>query len=247
MNERFCELFKTDKPIIGMLHLLGGSRQNVIDNAVKEAQMMTRHGVAAVLVENYFGSTQDVENVLEVLRGDYPDIVCGVNVLGDMDEAYRLATMYGVGFIQIDSVCGHLPAQREEGFFAHVDALRSECDALLFGGVRFKYQPVCSGRGVSEDLDIGRRHCDAIVVTGEGTGISTDLKKIMRFREILGDFPLIVGAGMTDATAAEQLMYSDGGIVGSYFKQGGDACAYMDEDRIARFMENAFKTAKRPE
>ena len=91
---------------------------------------------------------------------------------------------------------------------------------------------------MEEDLEIGKQHCDAIVVTGEGTGINTDIEKIKEFRSVLGDFPLLVGAGMTADTVAEQLTYADGGIVGSFFKYNGDAYGYMDEDRVKQFMAN---------
>lgn len=78
--------------------------------------------------------------------------------------------------------------------------------------------------------------CDAIVATGEGTGISTDLEKIKTYRAILGDFPLIVGAGMTAETAREQLSFADGAIVGSYFKEYGEVEYPVDESRVKRFM-----------
>ena len=234
---KFFEVFKTKKPIIGMLHLMGSSPQNIVDNAIEEMKMMTENGVDAVLVENYFGSADDVERVLAVLKRDYPDVLYGVNVLGDIKAAFKLAKRYGAKFIQIDSICGHLTPAEEASFFELIDSLREKCDALLLGGVRFKYQSVCSGRSVEEDLEIGKTHCDAIVVTGEGTGISTDIEKIKKFRKILGDFPLIVGAGMKADTVASQLTFSDGGIVGSYFKYGGDAYDHMDIRRVKRFMK----------
>lgn len=236
MTERFIKVFKTEKPIIGMLHLLGDTPKVVVKNAIKEMEMMIKHGVAAVLVENYFGSTKDMENVLAVLQKDYPDVVYGVNVLGDVEQAYKLAECYGAKFIQVDSICGHLIPERERSYFERIDALHEKFDALLLGGVRFKYQPVCSGRSLEEDLNIGKQHCDVIVVTGAGTGISTELDKIKEFRTILGDFPLIVGAGMKDTTVAEQLRCSDGGIVGSFFKENGKDYGYMDEKRVEKFM-----------
>ena len=52
---------------------------------------------------------------------------------------------------------------------------------MLLGGVRFKYQPVHSGRTLEEDLRIGMERCDAIVCTGEGTGIPTPLGKVEEF------------------------------------------------------------------
>lgn len=239
MTERFINVFKTEKPIIGMLHLFGDTRQGIVDNAIEEMKMLLKHGAAAVLAENYFGDDTDVENVLAVLQRDYPDVVYGVNILGDLEKAFELAKKYDAKFIQVDSICGHLTPDAEKRYFDKVDSLRADCGALLFGGVRFKYQPVLSGRSVSEDLTIGMKHCDVIVVTGEGTGISTDLEKIKEFRSDLGEFPLVVGAGMTADTAAEQLSYSDGGIVGSYFKVGGNAYGYMDENRVKTFMESA--------
>ena len=90
-------------------------------------------------------------------------------------------------------------------------------------------------------MKLGAERCDAIVVTGEGTGISTDLEKIKTFRTILGDFPLIVGAGMTAETAQQQLAFSDGAIVGSYFKMHGEARYSVDEKRVRDFLEQARK------
>ena len=68
--------------------------------------------------------------------------------------------------------------------------------------------------------------------------METDLEKIKSFRSILGDFPLIVGAGVTAQTAKEQLSFSDGAIVGSYFKENGRAGFHspMEEKRVQKFM-----------
>ena len=239
MTEAFRSVFKTDQPIIGMLHLRGDSPEEVLQIAREETEMMFRNGVAAVLAEDYFGTSSDVIRVLEMLKRDFSDKVYGVNLLGNFVGSYRAAQRYGATFMQVDSICGHLTPEEEKRYFPEVDACRTIGDVFVLGGVRFKYQPICSGRSLEEDLTIAQRHCDAIVVTGEGTGIETDLEKIKEFRLILGAFPLIVGAGITAETAAEQLAYSDGAIVGSYFKANGHAgirCP-MEEERIKRFMQ----------
>ena len=160
-------------------------------------------------------------------------------MLGFPEIAFDMAWKYGARFVQLDSVCGHLEPSYEKPFLKKLETLRGEGDIFLLGGVRFKYQPVRSGRSLEEDLKLGMERCDAIVVTGEGTGISTDLEKIKTFRGILGDFPLIVGAGMTAETAKEQLAFSDGAIVGSYFKEYGEAEYPVDEARVKEFMRNA--------
>ena len=236
-RERFLQVFGTDKPIIGMLHLLGSDRDEVLKIAREETELMLAAGVTAVLVENYFGSSYDAEAVLQMLQKDYPGCIRGVNILGNsLRKSWELAEKYGAKFIQVDSICGHLKPETENRYFQIADELKNKGDILILGGVRFKYQPVNSGRTLEEDLAIGRNHCDAIVVTGEGTGIETDIEKIRTFREYLGDFPLVVGAGMTAENCAAQLALSDGGIVGSYFKQSGFAHNRMDKERVETFM-----------
>ena len=230
------EVFGVDKPIIGMLHLSGCGRDEVMEIARREIAIMYRNGVNAVLVENYFGDETDVENALKYLLERYPEKNYGVNILGNPDAAFELARKYGAKFVQIDSVCGHAFPQQDEQLAMYLDRLRGDRDIFLLGGVRFKYQPVCSGRSLEADLRLGMERCDAIVVTGEGTGISTDLEKIKTFRSILGNFPLIVGAGMTAETAQEQLAFSDGAIVGSYFKEYGEAEYPVDEERVKEFI-----------
>lgn len=233
------EVFGVDKPIIGMIHLSGFGRDEVMKIARREIEIMYRNGVNAVLVENYFGDDTDVENALKYLQDKYPDKVYGVNILEDPDVAFDLARKYGAKFVQIDSVCGHALPQHDSELAKYLERLRGERDIFLLGGVRFKYTQHLSGRSLEEDLKLGMARCDAIVVTGSGTGISTDLEKIKTFRSILGDFPLIVGAGMTAETAQEQLVFSDGAIVGSYFKEFGETEYPVDKERVKEFIYKA--------
>ena len=233
------DVFAAEKPIIGMLHLSGFGRDEVMKIARREIEIMYRNGVNAVLVENYFGDNTDVENALKYLQDKYPDKVYGVNILEDPDVAFDLARKYGAKFVQIDSVCGHALPQHDSELAKYLERLRGERDIFLLGGVRFKYTQHLSGRSLEEDLKLGMARCDAIVVTGSGTGISTDLEKIKTFRSILGDFPLIVGAGMTAETAQEQLFFSDGAIVGSYFKEFGETEYPVDKERVKEFIYKA--------
>ena len=233
------EVFGVGKPIIGMLHMTGYGADEKMEIAKKEIEIMYRNGVNAILVENYYGDHADVENALQYLQENYPDQVYGVNVLDDPDVAFDLARKHGAKFVQIDSVCGHALPQHDAELAKYLERLRGERDIFLLGGVRFKYTQHLSGRSLEEDLKLGMERCDAIVVTGAGTGISTDLEKIKTFRSILGDFPLIVGAGMTAQTARQQLAFSDGAIVGSYFKESGITDNPVDEKRVQDFIFNA--------
>jgi len=186
------------------------------------------NGVNAVIIENYFGSEADVEVVLDYLRRERGDVVYGVNMLDNDARGFEAAAKYDAKFIQLDSVAGHLTPEDDEAFARQMGKWRGSTGALVLGGVRFKYQPYKSGRSLEEDLRLGMERCDAIVVTGDGTGLLTSMKKIQSFRDIIGDFPLVVGAGMTPESCVGQLSVADGAIVGSYFKN-----TYKDDGDIS--------------
>lgn len=229
--------FPRPKPILGMLHLTGANRDERLAIARQEVEALAAGGVDAVVVENYFGDADDVEAVLAWLAEDRPPVVVGVNVLRDHRRAFALADRYGAAFIQVDSVAGHLPPAEDAAFAEELAGLRGRSSAWLLGGVRFKYQPVRSGRPLEEDLRLGMARCDALVVTGDATGQETDLAKVRRFRAIVGNgFPLLIGAGLTAANCREQLALADGAIVGSYFKDTHRDVGLVDRQHVAEVM-----------
>jgi len=218
-DSRFSRTFNNPKPILGMLHLSGDTPAERLEIARRELDILRNGGVDAVVVENYFGDKTDVRNVLEWLEGKHADLVVGVNVLHDHHLAFELARQFRVDFIQMDSVAGHLAPEADAEFAAELAGLRAGVDSLLLGGVRFKYQPVNSGRTEREDLLLGMERCDAFVITGEATGQETDVEKVKRFRSVVGgSFPLVIGAGLTASNVDDQLRDADGAIVGSYLK-----------------------------
>ena len=216
---RFDLIRPVPKPIFGMLHLTGSTASERLAIAAQEITTLVDHGVDGLIVENYFGDTDDVRRVLDHIAKRPPETLIGLNVLRDFRLAFQLAGQYPVDFIQVDSVAGHLAPAEDREFAAEFAELRTGLRAVLLGGVRFKYQPVRSGRSEEEDLMLGAERCDAIVVTSDATGQPTDIGKIKRFRSVLGDaVPLLIGAGLAPENAAEQLSLADGAIVGSTFK-----------------------------
>lgn len=67
------------------------------------------------------------------------------------------------------------------------------------------------------------------------------MEKIESFRSVIGDFPLVIAAGMTKENAAKQLRVGDMAIVGSYFKDNykdiGDVC----KEHVVDFMDTIKK------
>ncbi|MFN5060306.1 MAG: BtpA/SgcQ family protein [Chloroflexota bacterium] len=230
-------LFAQPKPILAMLHLNGDTRDDKLTRALREADIYAECGVDAVIVEDYFGDVTDVENALALLRRERPQYVVGVNVLDDFTRSYELAAQYGASFMQVDSICGHLTPANEHHYFDMIERYRADGRVAVIGGVRFKYQEYLSGRSLAEDLAIGRRHCDAIAVTGSGTGVDTDSDKIREFRLHLGAFPLVVGAGMTMAHVKEKLALADAAIVGSTFKDTRKDSGEVSLTHVMEFMD----------
>lgn len=232
----FLDLFPRPKPIMAMLHLKGDNRDDILSRAVREADIYAAGGVDAMIVEDYYGDSTDVERVLAVLARERPHYIIGVNVLDNFAKSYALAAQYGAKFMQVDSICGHLTRANESAYFAMIDSYRRGGSVAVIGGVRFKYQPYLSGRSLAHDLALGRQYCDAIAVTGSGTGIDTDMQKIHEFRAILGDFPLVIGAGMTVAQVAGKLAVADAAIVGSTFKDTRKDSGEVSAAHVQEFM-----------
>ncbi len=237
---KFTEIFNDKKAIIAMLHLKSDEKMSMLERAKREIDIYYKNGINAVMVENYFGSADDCEIVLDYLQKNYSDKIYGVNILGDYLLAFELADKYGAKLIQIDSVCGHLPPDMDYEYGKEIEFLCNQSKAAVLGGVRFKYQPLRSGRTEIEDLNIARSRCAAVVTTGDGTGIETPKEKMMRFREILGDFPFIVGAGVRGDTVAETIKYCDGIIIGSWLKDGHVDYGDVNED----YVKNLIKKVK---
>ena len=219
-----------------MIHTSSTDEFSMLDLAKKEIEIYLKYGVVP-LIENYFGSAHDCAEVLEWMHSTYPEMIYGVNILGDKELAFELAHKYGAKFIQIDSVCGHLKPKYEQTYVSQLQENREKYAVAVLGGVRFKYQPVRSGRSTEEDLVLGKERCDAVVCTGSGTGMETPMEKVELFKATLGEFPVIVGAGVTFDTARETMNKSDGMIIGSWFKYGHQAHNVLCEENVREFMK----------
>lgn len=239
----YFDVFGCKKTIFAMLHLKGGSHTEVLERAKREIEIYLSNGIDALVVENYFGSEDDAEDVLNYLSAHYPNARYGVNILDNDARGFEAAAKYGAKFIQLDSVSGHLAPEEDAVFDGKIAGWRKSTNAVVLGGVRFKYQPYKSGRSLEEDLKIGIQRCDAVVVTGSGTGVETELSKIKEFRSIIGGFPLIVGAGIKPENSKERLAIAEGAIIGSYFKDTYKDDGEVDASHVKKMVEvfSSFK------
>lgn len=224
------EVFGVKKPIIGMIHLAGDKKERV-RIALEELFLFYEEGINGAIIEDYHGSPGDVRRTFQTLKGPVKRAtpVLGANVLANPYRAFEFANQ--IAFIQFDSA--HIPQEEIEYF----NQLRRENPHIkVLAGVGFKYQPP-TGNPLEQDLEEAKARCDVIVTTGEGTGIETPIGKLRRYKEILKDFPLFVGAGVTLENVREQLEIADGAIVGSYFKQENATMNSIDRNKVRDFMQ----------
>ncbi|MBT4824805.1 membrane biogenesis protein [Candidatus Woesearchaeota archaeon] len=232
LNDRFNEIFGKI-PILGMIHLAGS---NPIKRALEEIAIFEEEGVDGVIVENYHGSIQNIHSTLRETHNRKPNLVVGVNVLlNEFHYSLALASEFGADFVQLDHIAGTY-SRGSLNFEAYEKVKEMFSSTVVLGGVWPKYYDPIEGSSLEEDLKIGMQRAEAIVVTGQGTGKETPLDKIRKFREIIGDHPLIVGAGLTPENAYEQLCLSNGAIVGTCFKVDDKTYNPLDRQKIKDFM-----------
>jgi len=212
MEKGFYEIFNYKKPIIGMIHLAGNSEQEKINRALEEISIFEDEGISGALIEDYHGLPEDAINTLKAVSKKETNLIIGINILRNPYSGFQIANEFGAKFIQFDTV------QTKDLNLDVYGAMREKySDIVVLGGIRFKYTSP-TGNTLEQDLYEGKSRCEAIVTTGKGTGIETPIQKLRDFRNILGDYPLISGAGINKNNIKEQLDVVDGVIVGSYLK-----------------------------
>jgi predicted TIM-barrel enzyme len=229
MEGKLKDIFQTDKIIIGMIHLAGRPDEKV-KRALEELAIYEEEGVNGAIIEDYHGTPLDIYETLKESSKMNFKIIRGVNLLQNPYRSFEEAHKFDAKFVQFDSV------QTENLRIQEYDRLRKEYPKIaVLGGVGFKYiKP--TGNPLSLDLNEGKQKCEAIVTTGSGTGIETPLEKLKEYKILLGNFPLIVGAGVNLYNVKEQLKVCDGAIVGSYFKPYGHTQLKVDQQRVHDFM-----------
>ena len=221
-------------PILGMIHLAGDEASS---QALDEISVYIEEGVTGAIIENYHGSINDVINLLEITSKFTTPFLFGINILpNNFSRAFSLAKRYGASFIQLDHVAGKY-AQGELNTEQYTAEREQNQNVFVLGGVWPKYYTPVKDSNLEKDIRTGMERCDAIVVTGKGTGKETPLDKIETFHSLMNYHPLIIGAGITIQNAYEQLYIADGAIIGSAFKSDNNTENPVDKARVKDIMD----------
>ena len=248
-------LFGSPRPLIGMVHLAplpgsprwGGSLDVVLERAVTDARALEAAGLDGLVVENYcdvpfYPESVPAETVAamavcvrEVVKA--VSLPVGVNLLrNDGPGAVAIAAVTGARFVRINLHTGMMAT--DQGFLSgrayETTRLRQRLGAevAIFADVWVKHATPFPGAELEQAAEdaFHRGLADALIVTGSGTGKTTDLARVERVKLSVSAAPVFIGSGFTSENAAHALSIADGAIVGSSICRGGVAGAGIDPE-----------------
>ena len=258
------EIFKTAKPIIGMVHLkpLPGSPRYqesgidpILQHAMEDASALANGGVDGLLIENYGDIpfkpvTTDPETVAsitviakEIMK--QVNLPVGVNILRNSGLA-ALAVCLAVGgqFIRVNIFTD--ASVTDQGIIqgcAH-DLVRyrkqlSATNIRIFVDIHSKHAIPLRERPLEESAQDAahRGMADALIVTGTRTGVEPRPSDIEVIKASVPDRPLIVGSGVHSGNVGRLFGLADGAIVGTSLKKDGITENPVDEKRVKELMK----------
>jgi uncharacterized protein len=257
------QIFKTDRPIIGVVHLLplptsprwGGSLKAVIDRAEQEATALASGGVDAIIVENFFDAPFAKDSVDPAVVSAMSLVVerlmhmltlpIGINVLrNDARSALAIATCVQAHFIRVNVLTGVMATDQGliEGQAHQLLRYRRELgsDVKILADVLVKHaRPLGSPNlttAVQETIDRGL--ADGVILSGWATGSPPNLEDLELASAAANGTPVFIGSGADWENIPRLIQAADGVIVSSSLKRRGRIDQPIDPIRVSQFVES---------
>ncbi|TAE54805.1 MAG: phosphorybosylanthranilate isomerase [Nostocales cyanobacterium] len=261
------QLFKTRRPIIGVVHLLplptsprwGGSLKAVIDRAEQEATALASGGVNGLIVENFFDApfTKNhvdpaVVSAMTVIVQRIQNLVTlpvGLNVLrNDGKSALAIASCVKAQFIRVNVLTGVMATDQGliEGEAHELLRYRRELgsDVKILADVLVKHARPLSSPNLTVAVKdtIERGLADGVILSGWATGSPPNLEDLELAANAAGDTPVFVGSGANWENVGALMQAADGVIVSSSLKRHGQITQPVDPIRVSQFVEAAHRS-----
>jgi len=265
--QKFEKIFKTEHPIIGMIHVqaLPGTPKNkytvadIIAMALKEASIYKEVGIDAIMLENMHDvpyqkndvghEISSVMTLVSYLVKKETALPVGIQILAGANKAaLAVAKAANLDFIRMEGfVFGHLA---DEGYIdsqaAEIMRYQKQIDAqdiAIFTDLKKKH----SSHALTADISITETaHAaefflsDGVIITGKHTGSATNIDDIKAVKKET-KLPVIIGSGVNYDNLTDYLTTSDALIIGSYFKKDNNWKNELDKNKIKKVMEKAKK------
>jgi membrane complex biogenesis BtpA family protein len=256
-------LFKSSKPIIGVIHVgaLPGTPANhqsvaeLVRNAVGEAIIYRDSGVDGIIIENthdvpFLRGTVGSEIVAAMTRigqavKSESKLPVGVQILAGANlEAMAVAHAADLDFIRAEAyVFAHIA---DEGLIessaAKLLRYRKQIGAErveVWADIKKKH----SAHAITSDISLAATaetvefmRGNAVIVTGNVTGDAPKLEDVMEAKAHC-HLPIILGSGVDANNLAEFYPIADGFIIGSAFKKDGHWMNGVEKQRVRRLIK----------
>ena len=264
-KKRFQDLFGTEKPIIGMVHLkaLPGSPSYashtgmgfVTERAMEDAERLVRGGIDALQIENQFDkpflkpehigpeTVAAVAAVTAKLREHF-QVPMGINIhLNGVLQSLAVAVATDCKWVRAFELANAYISNSGLIEAAGPQALRYRAalhaeEIMIFGDFHVKHgsHQIISDRPLEEQAqDIQTSLGDALIISGLKTGSPPVKEDIRRIQSVV-DSPILIGSGLTIDNLEELLPLVNGAIVGSYFKKDQKITNPVNEENVKTFM-----------
>lgn len=256
------QTFNTDRPIIGVVHLLplptsprwGGSLKAVVDRAEQEATALASGGVNGIIVENFFDAPfpkdcvdPAVVSAMTLVVNRLMHLVTlpiGINVLrNDARSAMAIATCTSAHFIRVNVLTGVMVTDQGviEGQAHDLMRYRRELgsEVKILADVLVKHaRPLGSPNlttAVQETIERGL--ADGIILSGWATGSPPSLEDLELATAAAKGTPVFIGSGANWENIPQLIQAVDGVIVSSALKRKGQIQQPIDPIRVSQFVE----------
>ncbi len=255
--------FKSALPVgrhalIGVIHLKplpgspqwGGNFEAIVKSAVADAKAYERGGADVLCVENFGDvpftkSAVAAETVAAMAVAGAAvraavRIPIGFNVLrNDAHSALALCAACGGSFIRVNVHTGAMVTDQgviEGNAYQTVRTMQQLAPGTeIFADVLVKHAAPLGDLSIeiaARDT-VERGLANALVVSGTGTGVATEIDDVRRVRAACPDTPILLGSGVTAQNVGSYLDYATGFIVGTSVKRAGNVANPVDEKRVA--------------
>jgi membrane complex biogenesis BtpA family protein len=246
------------KALIGVVHLRplpgaprwAGDFEAIIDAAVRDARAYESGGAHALFIENFGDipftkgpvAPETVAAMAAAGRavGASVRLPLGFNVLrNDARAALALCAACRGSFIRVNVHTGAMLTDQgliEGNAYDTLRYRRRVCpEAQIFADVHVKHAVPFANWTIEDAArdTVERGLVDALIVSGKGTGLETDLLDVEKVRRTCPGTKILLGSGITAANARAYVAAADGFIVGSSLKLDAQVGNPVDPERVA--------------
>jgi membrane complex biogenesis BtpA family protein len=266
---KLLQIFNTEKPIIGMVHLLPllgapgyqseKGMKAIIEAAMDDALRLTEGGVDGIQVENQgdwpflkpheigFETVAAVTAVVAHLKAQLK-LPMGINIhLNGVCQALAIAAATDCQWVRAFELAntyispsGIIEAAGPQAL-RYRSYLRTEEKIMIFGDFHVKH----GSHQLVSDKSLAEQAHDVASALADGIIITGQETGMAPRREEIAAInravriPLLIGSGLSQENLEELLPLTDGAIVGSSFKVDGELKNPVDVTRVKRFMQVA--------